>query len=55
VKRWLPELRGVESRDIHQPWQMALPPAKYPKPMVDHGVARDRALAAFQKIRKSAS
>ncbi len=55
VKRWLPELRGVESRDIHHPWQMALPPAKYPKPMVDHGVARDRALAAFQKIRKSAS
>jgi deoxyribodipyrimidine photo-lyase len=55
VKRWLPELRAVETRNIHQPWQTPTPPANYPKPMIDHGLARDRALAAFQKIRKGAS
>ncbi len=55
VKRWLPELRDVVSEFIHKPWQLATPPENYPKPMIDHAVARDRALAAFQKIRKDPS
>jgi deoxyribodipyrimidine photo-lyase len=52
VKRWVPELRDVSESFVHRPWEMPLPPKNYPKPIVDHGFARDRALAAFKKIKK---
>jgi deoxyribodipyrimidine photo-lyase len=52
VKKWVPELRSVQREFIHTPWEMAVPPKGYPKRMVDHGVARDRALEAFKRIKK---
>ncbi len=55
VKKWVPELKSVPKEFIHNPWQMSLPPKAYPKPMVDHGIARDRALEAFKKIKKGAA
>jgi deoxyribodipyrimidine photo-lyase len=45
-------LRDVSESFVHRPWEMPLPPKNYPKPIVDHGFARDRALAAFKKIKK---
>ncbi|MCA9939829.1 MAG: deoxyribodipyrimidine photo-lyase [Anaerolineales bacterium] len=56
VRRWLPELALVPDRYIHTPWEM--PPAlqqathcrigrEYPAPIVDHQLARQRTLAAF--------
>jgi deoxyribodipyrimidine photo-lyase len=56
VRRWVPELAGVPTRRIHEPWTMT--PAEqaearcrigtdYPAPIVDHAAARERALAAF--------
>ena len=48
---------------IHRPWeapQLVLAEAgvtlgrNYPHPMVDHGKARDRALAGFQKLKGAA-
>ncbi|WDZ78316.1 deoxyribodipyrimidine photo-lyase [Ensifer adhaerens] len=59
VKRFVPELDRLEPRYIHRPF--AAPAAvlsaagvelgaTYPKPMVDHAMARDRALAAFREI-----
>jgi deoxyribodipyrimidine photo-lyase len=55
VKRWVPELRGVPVEFIHTPWEMASPPASYPAPIVEHGLARERALAAFAAIGKEYS
>jgi deoxyribodipyrimidine photo-lyase len=54
VRRWVPELRSMPSRWIHEPW---LAPAStleeagvrlgtdYPQPIVDHKTARERFLA----------
>jgi deoxyribodipyrimidine photo-lyase len=53
VKRWVPELSQVSADFIHKPWEMAVPPKAYPSRMVDHGVARNRALEAFKKIKKA--
>lgn len=55
LRRWLPELAGLDDRAIHEPSQLGpieLAAAgvtlgeDYPEPIVDHHWARDRALAA---------
>jgi deoxyribodipyrimidine photo-lyase len=52
VRRWVPELQNVPDEFIHRPWDMSVPPKDYPKRMVDHAAARDKALAAFKRIKK---
>jgi deoxyribodipyrimidine photo-lyase len=48
IRTWVPELAGLHGPDIHTPWQATLlQPTGYPSPIVDHGVARARALAAW--------
>jgi deoxyribodipyrimidine photo-lyase len=57
----VPELAKLEAPDIHVPWEaapLALAEAgvtlgkTYPEPIVEHGKARARALAAFMRIAK---
>ena len=64
VRRWLPELANVPTRFIHKPWdmphEMQLSAAcvigrDYPAPIVDHGEARERALAAYARARQTGS
>jgi deoxyribodipyrimidine photo-lyase len=52
VRHWVPELRDVTDDYVHKPWEMPVPPKAYPKRVVDHAMARDRALNAFKKIKK---
>jgi deoxyribodipyrimidine photo-lyase len=63
VRRWVPELARLEAPAIHRPWtasREALAKAgvvlgeTYPQPIVDHGAARVRALAAFDAMRRAA-
>lgn len=60
VREWLPELAGLPDKHIHSPWTaspLELQAAgvqlggNYPKPIVEHTFARERALAALKAMR----
>ena len=51
VRKWIPELSGVPDKDIHTPWLSGVDVNTYPSPIVDHKVARERALAAYKEIK----
>ena len=51
VKRWVPELAHLPEDVVHKPWEMVVPPATYPTRIIDHAIARDRALEAFKKLK----
>ena len=52
VKKWIPELRSLSAKNIHSP-QLSGVNSGYPAPMVVHSEARDLALAAFSRLRKT--
>ena len=63
VRKNLPELAEMPSKYIHKPWEApdsVLLAAHvrlgetYPKPIIDHQAARQRALAAYQQIKDAA-
>jgi deoxyribodipyrimidine photo-lyase len=52
VRRWVPELRSVGVKAVHQPWK--LPggvPSGYPDPIVDHADERAEALRRYSALR----
>ncbi len=60
VRRFVPELKAMPNKFIHKPSEAPLTVLKeagvslgksYPMPIVDHGKARDAAMAAFQGLR----
>jgi deoxyribodipyrimidine photo-lyase len=44
VRLWVAELRDLSPRWIHKPWQAPAAVPGYPAPIVDHRLARQRAL-----------
>ncbi|QTN33365.1 deoxyribodipyrimidine photo-lyase [Akkermansiaceae bacterium] len=52
IKRWVPELAGVDPKKFQSPPENGNPLAPgYPLPCVDHKAERDRTLAIFKKHR----
>lgn len=53
IREWVPELRDVQGKAIHDPYERGAGPkaqrAGYPRPIVEHKGARERALAAYKK------
>jgi len=61
VRRWVPELSGVPEAYIHTPWEMpsslqiqvgCVVGKDYPRPIVDHSMARQRVLEAYRRGKK---
>ena len=49
IKKWVPELSHLSSKEIHEPWLKKVP--NYPKPIVDHASARGLALKKFNFVK----
>ena len=63
IRRWCPELKGLNNADIHAPFKAkadALARAgvelgkTYPRPIVDHDAARQAALAGYREVKDGA-
>jgi deoxyribodipyrimidine photo-lyase len=60
VKRFVPELRNVTTKFIHEPWLMGegdlfTGAPGYPPPIVDHGVEREEALRRYAQMKQTAT
>ncbi|MEQ8334403.1 deoxyribodipyrimidine photo-lyase [Nisaea sp.] len=52
TRHWVPELADVPDRYLHKPWEAPGNPAPdYPSPIIDLGLGRARALAAFKDLK----
>jgi deoxyribodipyrimidine photo-lyase len=52
VRRYVPELRHLQGKAVHQPWALEQPPAGYPAPIVDHKRERAEALRRYEQLRR---
>jgi len=52
VRRWVPELRDIPGRAVHEPWKLPRSAAPdYPERVVDHAEERAVALGAYRSLR----
>jgi deoxyribodipyrimidine photo-lyase len=51
VRRWVPELEGLDARTVHTPWEAPVEAPDYPPPLVDHAERRALALERFEEAR----
>ncbi|MGW6006614.1 cryptochrome/photolyase family protein [Oerskovia enterophila] len=52
VREWVPELRGITGKAVHEPWKIAGGAPGYPERVVDHAVERKVSLEDFERARR---
>ena len=52
IRKWVPKLAHLDSSIVHAPWEKKVEVSGYPKPIIDHRYARERALATHRGFRK---
>jgi deoxyribodipyrimidine photo-lyase len=51
IRRWVPELATLRGEEVHEPWlRSGAMPSGYPRPIVDHQVARAESLARYAAL-----
>ncbi|WP_411284128.1 cryptochrome/photolyase family protein [Lapillicoccus sp.] len=50
VRRWVPELKGLSGKAVHEPWTADPVPVGYPAPIVDHATERVEALERYAAV-----
>ncbi|VUD68939.1 Deoxyribodipyrimidine photo-lyase [Thalassocella blandensis] len=51
IKKFVPELKDLNAKDIHNPPSKVRQHLKYPEPVVDYKFARERVLARFKELK----
>ncbi len=54
VRAFIPELAALPDKYIHKPWEAPRPPPGYPPPIIGLSEGRDRALAAYARLKAAA-
>jgi deoxyribodipyrimidine photo-lyase len=52
IRRFVPELAGLNDKQIHQPWKYHALVPDYPLPVVEHAGVKERVTAAFRAARE---
>jgi deoxyribodipyrimidine photo-lyase len=55
IRRWVPELAALDSKQLQRPAEnpLLLARTKYPPPVVDHARQREKCLAMFKAVKGS--
>ena len=51
IARWVPELKALDNKTIHEPWKQPLLVPDYPPPIVAHAGVRERVTESFKAVK----
>ncbi len=56
IRKWIPELKDVNEKEIHTPWEYEIKISGYPEqPIVDREIVKERTLKAYNISKEKVS